>query len=288
MEFLIRTLSVMLFVTWPISEPLEARGRIDFLNEKLPIPESERFNDAAYTASGVGLSYGVDKRLTYLAGNYGEATQRFEAAVGKFKYKSEIWVYLARAYFYEKQPEKARKALERASAVMPELDASLWRPLLDGLMGEIRQRANQLQVQVGYYSQSPDDYLALFRLYTFLQAYEDAKGVIKGADGMERQLGEQATMSSGSNRRTYRDKAREWRALAESMRSELRSAGVSVPPSTNVSLEADDADQTELIEAAQMLQLKVDYYNAGKDDYEKLFENYLELNQLELLEAKRQ
>ena len=69
------------------SDPLEAQGRrprLDFLNEKLPVPDSEKFVEAEYTESGVGLSYGVDKRLTYLAGQYEKATERFEEALKKF------------------------------------------------------------------------------------------------------------------------------------------------------------------------------------------------------------
>ena len=105
-----------------------------------------KFDEIEYVDSGVGLSYGVDKRLSYLSGNYDAAAERFEAAAAKFQYKSEIWVYLARAYFYRKEPDRAKEALVRAQAAMPDLQTQLWQPLIAGLMWEIRQRANKLQV----------------------------------------------------------------------------------------------------------------------------------------------
>jgi tetratricopeptide (TPR) repeat protein len=268
------------------TDVLQAQGRrqqLDFLNEKLPIPDSDRFVEEEYIESGVGLSYGVDKRLTYLAGDYAKAVQRFEAVIGKFEYKSEIWVYLARAYFYLKESEKALATLKRAAGVMPDLNGKLWSPLQEGLLWEVRQRANKLQVQVDYYSQKHEDFLTLFRLYRFLEAYPEASAVIHAAAGKERKMNELASMASGNNRRIYRTKAQEWRVLADKLGGELRALGVTVTPSKEApsTPSSTQRDNEELLEATRVLQLKVDYYKAGKEDYKKLFENYLQLKKLD-------
>ena len=261
------------------------RSRLDFLNERLPIPESERFVDSEYVDSGVGLSYGVDKRLSYLSGlsgDYAAAAERFEAATSKFKFKSEIWVNLARAYYYKKEPDRAKETLLRASAAMPDLHDQLWQPLVDGLLWEIRQRANNLQVQVDYYSQSTEDFFTLFRLYKFLEAKQEAIAVVVAADSKETKLMQQSTMSSGSNQRTYRQKAVEWRDLATRLRGELRTAGFAVPARKGA-VDAgggDVAAKAELLEATHALQLKIDYYQASEKDYELLFDNYVKLGEL--------
>lgn len=106
----------------------EAVAGIDFLNDRLPIPESALFDEGSYIDSGVGLSFGVDKRLTYSAGQFEEAASRFEISVAGFSYKSDIWVYLARSYFYMNSPDRARVTLERAQEVMPDLRERLWHP----------------------------------------------------------------------------------------------------------------------------------------------------------------
>ena len=126
--------SIFLIFAWLVPAPVEARcSRLDFLDERLPIPESKRFVESEYTNSRVGLSYGIDKQLSYLAVDYEAATTRFESAISKFKHKSEIWVCLSRAYFFKKEPDRAKEALLRAAAAMPDLR-------------EIRQTANKLQV----------------------------------------------------------------------------------------------------------------------------------------------
>jgi tetratricopeptide (TPR) repeat protein len=91
---------------------------VDFLDEKLKIPDSARFTEAEFTQSGVGLSFGVDKRLSYMIGRYDDAARRFEDSAARFPYKSEIWVFLARSYFHMKAPQKALAALDRAAAQM--------------------------------------------------------------------------------------------------------------------------------------------------------------------------
>ena len=262
----------------------EPQARIDFLNEKLPVPDSERFREPEYIDSGVGLTFGVDKRLAYHAGKHEEAAQRFEEAIKRFKYKSEIWVYLARSYFYQQEPEKARGALERAAAAMPDLESSLWQPLLEGLLWEIRKRANQLQVQVDFYSQDQEDFFSLFRLYKFLEAYPEAARVIGEAQAKERKMNELATMASGAGHRAYRKRAKEWGELAGKLRAELSTLGVE-EPSTGGTVgafpTAEDSLDFELIEATRLLQLRVDFYQPELRDYQDLFRNYLRLNQPE-------
>jgi tetratricopeptide (TPR) repeat protein len=159
--------------------------RLDFLNDRLPIADSDLFDESSYIESGVGLSFGVDKRLTYLAGEYQEAARQFEQGVSMFKYKAEIWVYLARAYFYMKAPDRARLALERAQVLMPDLTDRLWQPLVESLLAEIRKRANNQQIQVYFYSPGQEDFLSLFRLYLFLEDYNSATGVLKSAAGRD-------------------------------------------------------------------------------------------------------
>ena len=253
-------------------------NRLDFLNERLPIPESSRFVESEYVDSGVGVSYGVDKRLSYLAGDYAAAAQRFEEAVAKFGYKSEIWVYLARSHFYNKEPDRAREALERAAVKMPDLRGKLWQPLIEGLLVVIREHANRLQVKVDYYSQNRDDFFSLFRLYRFLEARPEAIAVIEAVDAREARLMEQAAMSSASKSRHYRRNASEWGQIAAAMREELRRAGLPSPakkkrpPGT-----APGVAEADLLESTRALQLKIDYYRAETSDYEKLLTNYLQL-----------
>jgi tetratricopeptide (TPR) repeat protein len=132
--------------------------RLDYLNEAMRAPDSSKFREGDYINSGVGLSFGVDRRLSYFAGQYEEAAVRFEESVRAFRYKSEIWVFLSRAYFFMKEPEKAREAIQRAAAVMPDLNEKLWNPLLAGLLWEIRQRALALQIQIDFYSKEQGDF----------------------------------------------------------------------------------------------------------------------------------
>jgi len=150
--------------------------QMDFLNDRQKIPDSELFSEADYTESGVGLRFGIDKRLSYFSGQYEEAVTRFEGAVSSYRYKAEIWVFLARSYYYQKDPDLARLTIERAVAIMPDLVQNLWDPLLASLLGEIRKGALNLQVQVDFYSKTPGDFLTLFRLYLF---FKDANASFK-------------------------------------------------------------------------------------------------------------
>ncbi|SVC18557.1 uncharacterized protein METZ01_LOCUS271411, partial [marine metagenome] len=167
---------------------------IEFVNERLRIPESTRFDEGNYIESGVGLSFGVDKRLTYFAGEYEEAAQRFETSVRQFRYKAEIWVYLARAYFYTKSFDVARDALERAEVLMPDLAGTLWQPLLASLQWEIRRRAVQQQAQIDFYSMGREEVLTLFRLYLFLEDHSAASDLLVVSHERARMMRERAKM----------------------------------------------------------------------------------------------
>ena len=282
---------IVAWMTLLVSAPLSPAGAqervigIDFTNDRLPIPDSEKYDEGQFIDSGVGLSFGVDKRLTYFAGQYEEAAARFELSVQGFKYKSEIWVFLARSYFNMKSPQLAREALERAQEVMPDLREKLWQPLLGSLLWEIRKRANQQQIQIDFYSQDQDDFFSLFRLYAFLGDFEGAAGVITSARGMDRTMRQLATAVSGDSRKAYLKQAAEWGKLGDRLHEELRELAPQVQVET-----AADVDQSSAGELApgggngddandeetRVLQLKIDFYQAAAKDYEKLFGNYFE------------
>lgn len=255
------------------------RPAADFFDDKLPIPDAEQFDTAEYIESGVGLSFGVDKRLSYNIGQYQEAARRFEQAIGQFKFKSEIWVYLARAYFYNQEPEKAKRVLEQAAEVMPDLKDRLWQPLIDSLLEEIRRRANQLRVQVEFYSQSQEDFLSLFRLYRFLQDQQQAAGVIRTAEKRVSEMSELAGMAAGATRKSYLAEAGKWQQLADRLRAELdpTSAGTAAPLAADTTA-ADSLEQAEII---RLLQLRVDFYQAKPHEYQALFDLYLRRGQRE-------
>ena len=258
---------------------------LDFMNDKLRIPDSEKFDEATYTATGVGLTFGVDRRLSYYGGKYGEAIAQFTKAVERYPYKAEIWVYLSRAYFFEKKPDRAQEVLKRASALMPDLKTRFWDPFLGGLNKEIRKRASNLQLQVDYYSRGPEDYLNLFRLYLYLEDYAAALNVIQAADAKGRMLRERAVMSAGNNQRSYLERSRSWKNLVKELRDELRGLGVAVGDETQEEDEsAREIDShAQLREATRLLQLRVDYYQflVEPDDYRELFDNYQALEKPE-------
>ncbi len=255
---------------------------IDFLNERLPLPETERYNEGDYIETGVGLSFGVEKRLTYYAGSYEEAVISFEESIQRFRYKSEIWVYLARSYFYMKSPDRARQTLEMAQEVMPDLAQNLWQPLIASLLDEIRQRANQQQVQVDFYSPSQDEFLSLFRLYLFLQDHDRATAVIRSAESRSLKMRGQATAVSGSSRKSYVKEATKWLALADQLRAELSGLGVEVPQdSLLLAMSAQDGAtpaNDEDFEKQRILQLKIDFYSATPGEFEELFNLYVQKN----------
>ena len=260
-------------------EAQQFQGEVNFLNERLRIPESERFNEGDYIETGVGLKFGIDRRLSYNTGNYEEAVVQFEEAVSGYRYKSEIWVLLARAYFYMKSPKEAKRTIGRAVAIMPDLDESFWKPLLESMLGEIRKRAHKMQTQVDFYSKEQDDFLALFRLYIFLEDHQGAIGVTHAAEGKANKMNELSAMVSGPSQRIYHEESTKWKDLADQLRGELQAIGVEVPPMPSTTGRASLADATgkdpELLEATRILQLKVDFYPSQIQDYRDLLDNYL-------------
>ena len=251
---------------------------LEFLNERQRIQESERFDEGSYIESGVGLSFGVDKRLTYLPGEYEEAAQRFELSVRKFRYKAEIWIYLARAYFYMKSPDKALDALIRAQGLMPDLSAGLWGPMIASLKWEIRQRARRQQAQIDFYSTGQEEVLSLFRLYLFLADHAAARDVVAVAHGRARSMRENAQMVSGDSRRAQAAEADRWEQLGESLTGELATAGIAadaVPAQPTLPEPTENVDIDEQ-ERVRVLQLRIDFYAALEEDYLQLFQAYLD------------
>lgn len=273
---------VLLWATLDSAQERMPNQVVDFLDERLYIPESVRFREADYIESGVGLKFGVDKRLSYFTGDYGTSIQSFEEAVRRFRFKSEIWVYLARSYFYMKTPEDARKTIERAAQAMPDLKEAFWDPLLESMSGEIRRRANIMQTEVDFYSKAQGDFLSLFRLYTFLKDYEAAAEVIRAADGKADKMNELAGMASMPSQRLIREKAKKWEELAEGLRGELEALGMDPPQRVEKpelsSLPEIPGEDVDLVEMTRFLQLKIDYYPADPQDYRDLLDNYLQLD----------
>lgn len=264
-------------------ESVEAQLRkptIDFLNERLEIPESSRFVEAEYIDSGVGVPFGVDKRLSYYSGNYAEATDRFLESLRKYSFKAEIWVYLARSYFYEKKPGFARDTLERAEAIMPDLAERFWDPLLESMLGEIRSRALDQQAQIDFYTRSQDEYLELFRLFRFLADQQGMSGVIVRAERRAAKMAVMAKMVASNTRVKYLTEADKWVNLAGQMRSEMREVGLlppeaqSLPAYTRENVVSTDVD---MLEKTHQLQLKVDFYQPDLNDFKTLFGNYMTL-----------
>ncbi len=251
---------------------------IEFVNERMRIPESDLFDEGAYIESGVGLSFGVDKRLTYLPGEYEEAAQRFELGVRQFRYKAEVWVYLARAYFYTKSPDAARDALQRAEALMPDLSAKLWQPLIASLQWEIRKRALQQQAQIDFYSTGQEEVFSLFRLYLFLEDEDSATDLVAVAHERARMMLKRARMVSGTSRSAQVDEAERWNQLGESLLGELQIAGITVPTASvpaPLPEPVADEDISEQ-ERVRVLQLRVDFYRAQQEDYLQLFQAYID------------
>ncbi len=262
------------------TQVLAEERRLDYLNEAMRVPNSTKFREGDYINSGVGLRFGVDRRLSYYAGQYEEAAGRFEESVQTYRYRSEIWVFLSRAYFFMKEPEKAREAIQRAAAIMPDLNEKLWNPLLEGLLWEIRQRALALQIQIDFYSKEQGDFLSLFRLYRFLEDFEGAGGVITAAEANANKMNELASMGSASSRPQHVAQSKKWQALADKLRAELKNLGHEIParaPDEKRSPAAIMADP-EVEEETRQLQLRIDFYQARHDEYTRLFENYLTLD----------
>ncbi|MEW6751757.1 MAG: tetratricopeptide repeat protein [Candidatus Latescibacterota bacterium] len=259
--------------------------RVDFLDERMPIPDSERFSESDYTESGVGLSFGVDRRLSYLAGDYEEAVARFEEALKRYRYKSEIWVYLARSYFHRRSPAEARAVLERAAEAMPDLRESFWDPLMRSLLDQIRARANALQVQLDYYAREPGDYLNLFRLYTFVEDYPRASRVVQTVERLAQHMRLLAEGASEGVRGAYVEQADHWQDLAGQLRGELGAAGH--PDTAQAASPAPP--EPDLLADLRRREQRVDFYGGTPQDYRQLYNGYralgLEVGAARVLES---
>ncbi len=278
-------LVIALLVAGPLLvDKTDAQSRkqsIDFLNERLKIPDSSRFTEGEYIESGVGVPFGVDKRLSYFSGNYAESITRFSEALRRYPYKAEIWVFLARSFFYEKVPEEAKRTIERAAEVMPDLAESFWDPLLESMLGEIHNRALEQQAQIDFYTRSQEEFLELFRLFRFLVDENGMVGIVLRADAKAAKMSFLATMVSADSRTRYRAESDKWVALAEQMRGEMRNLGFSPPEAVEVPVYREEEvplDDADLLEQTHQLQLKVDFYQPLLADFSALFENYLALD----------
>jgi tetratricopeptide (TPR) repeat protein len=274
---------VLCLAWWGIN-PAEAQSRkqpLDFLNERLKIPESIRFVEPEYVESGVGVPFGVDKRLSYYTGNYAEAIARFSEGLRRYSYKAEMWVYLARAYFYEKKPEDARDTIRQAAQIMPDLSVAFWDPLLESMLSEIRKRALDQQAQIDFYTRSQEDYLELFRLFRFLGDEKGMVGIVQRAESRAEKMSVLATMVAVNTRAAYLGEADRWLGLADQLRAELRAVGF-IPPAPkqipNYVRQSVASTDVDLLEETHQLQLKVDFYGAVLADFSALFDNYLALN----------
>ena len=264
----------------------QLRGpRIDFLNERLEIPESQLFVESDYIESGVGLSFGIDMRLSYFPGRYKEAAQAFAESIQGYRYKADIWVFLARCHFYLRDPQRAKEILLQAAATMPDISERFWDPLLESMLDEIRKRAGILQNQIDFYTKNQDDFHNLFRLYKFLQDHVSGIGVIHAADAKAARLRLLADMTSGEKQRTYRAEATKWDSLALVMTGELEVLGVSVPPRPVPELDGlaltEAGYDRQLIDDTRVLQTRVNYYESKPTDFRQLFDNYLLLDMVD-------
>ena len=155
--------------------------QLDFLDDRLPIPESALYDSAQYRASGAELAFAQGRDQPYARGLYGQAALHFAQLSNTFPLKSAVWVYLARAFFRSEDFPSARQALTRAGQLMPDLEEGLWKPLGRGLDTEVRRLANQRQAQVDYYPLRHADLVPLLRLYRFLADTTAARDLVLGA-----------------------------------------------------------------------------------------------------------
>lgn len=264
----------MLLAALLLAAPLWAQagpGEVDFLDDRLLIPEAALYDSSQYQASGVEAAFAEAKRQAYDLGQYPQAAQRLAPLVDLYPQKSALWVYLARSYFHSQDFESARQTLTRAAAVMPELGERLWQPLREGLLEEVRRLANQLQAQVDFYPQRQADFAPLLRLYRFLQDSTAAQALVRSAGQRRADLYRQAEVASGAQRLSYLAAAAQWDRLAGSLGAELDSTAVAPPGEVGI------ADSLKQVEILRLLQLRVDYYVAKPQEYQQLFGEYLRL-----------
>jgi hypothetical protein len=180
-----------------------------------------------------------------------------------------------------RDPQRAKKTLEQAALIMPDLRERFWDPLLNSMLGEIRKRAIHLQTQVDFYTKAQGDFLTLFRLYKFLEDYEAGIGVIHTAGDKADMMRMLADMASVENQRTYRREATKWDDLAALLTGELDVLGIIVPPRAAKKFAAPAlpvvTQDPQLVDDTRVLQMKVDFYQSESQDYRQLFDNYLVL-----------
>lgn len=263
----------MLLVALLLAAPLWVQagpGEVDFLDDRRLIPEAALYDSAQYRASGAAAGFSEAKRQ-YDLGQYARAAQLFAQVVGQYGQQSAAWVYLARVQFHSREYDAARQTLVRAAEVVPDLRERLWEPLGRGLVGEVRKLANQLQAQVDFYPQRQADFAPLLRLYVFLQDSTAARALRHRADERRAELYRQAEVASGAFRQPYLDAAGQWDRLV---------AGLDWPPDSAALPAAGvgRADSLKQAEVLRLLQLRVDYYLAKPEEYQRLFDLYLGLD----------
>lgn len=252
-----------------LGKPLVAQ-QADFLDERQPMPEAAQYDSVQYSASGSEAVFVAGKQA-YDLKQYPQAAQRFAQLLQQYSYKSTSWVYLARAYFRDKQLELARQTLVRAGEAMPELKDSFWQPLNESMLGEVRRQAEELQAQVDFYPDRVADFAPLLRLYRFLQDTTGAQGVVRIALERRGGLYQQAEVASGAQRQSYLAAAAQWERLAGSLGRELDSTAAALPADAGI------ADSLKEAETLRLLRLRVDFYLAKPQEYQQLFAEYLRL-----------
>lgn len=262
----------VLLVGLLLAAPLWAQagpGEVDFLDDRLVIPEAALYDSTQYQASGAAAGFAEAKRQ-YDLGQYAQAAQLFAPVVGQYGQQSATWVYLARAQFHSQEFDAARQTLVRAAEMAPDLRERLWQPLGRGLVGEVRKRANQLQAQVDFYPQRQADFAPLFQLYGFLQDSTAARELVHSAGQRRAELYRQAEVASGSLRQSYLEAAGQWDRL-------IASLGVAPDSGASALGAATRADSLRTTGLLRLLQLRVDYYLAKPGEYQQLFDLYLGL-----------
>jgi len=261
-------LGVLLLLLAP---PLGAQGKgpsLDFLDERVPIPESALYDSAEYGAGGAAAF--AQARNAYDHGHYPQATLSFAQLSNDHPHKSAVWVYLARAFFHGGDFPSARQALQRAGQLMPELEEPLWQPLGRGLEEEVKRLAFQLQAQADYYPKRQGDWLPLLRLYRFLGDSTQALALVEGAARRRAELLSQAQAAAGAQRQALLGAAAQWEGLL----GQLWAEGGGAPADSGQGVNPDSVKEAETL---RLLKLRVEYYLAKPKEYQQLFEGYLRL-----------
>jgi hypothetical protein len=150
--------------------------------------------------------------------------------------------------------------------------------MMASLKWEIRQRAQRKQAQIDLYSTGQEEVLSLFRLYLFLADQDAARDLVAVAHGRARMMRENAQMVSGDSRSAQAAEADRWEQLGESLVTELATAGIAGPAVPAQPILPEPAEKVDIDEQERVhvLQLRVDFYAARKEDYLQLFQAYLD------------